>query len=184
LATTRSPDYTRDAVEALAPQTVLSRDRVCAYRGPCVIAAYRSRRIRTLLAIAASISIVVCLMVWPLLLKQKELLGTQTVVLDLRSRSVARGTEQNPSEPPLEIERKVSHLKIYLPLGSTDGEYGVRISRPNEKILFTTKGVAELHQGITSLSVDLSRGSARPGLYLLEIQKADSGWTAYPLRVR
>jgi hypothetical protein len=147
-------------------------------------AAYRSRRTRTLLAIAASILIVVSLTVWALLVKQKEPLGTQTAVLDLRNRSVARGTEQNPSEPPLEIERKVSHLKIYLPLGSSDGEYRMRISGPKERILFATKGVAKLQQGITSLSVDINWASASPGLYTLQIQKADSGWTPYPLRVR
>jgi hypothetical protein len=145
---------------------------------------YRSRRTRTLLAVAASILIVALLTGWALLLRQKEPLSAQTAVLDLRNRSIARGTEPNPAERPLEIARSVCHMEIYLPLGSEDGDYGIRISGPEEKIVFATKRVAKMQQGITSLSVDVNLSSASPGLYILQLQKVGSGWTSYPLRVK
>jgi hypothetical protein len=147
-------------------------------------AAYRRRRTRTLLAVAASILIVVLFAGWALILRQKEPLGTQSAVLDLRNRSIARGTEANPEEPPPEITRNVSHLKIYLPLGSSDGDYGIRISGPEEKILFATKGVANMQEGIMTLAVDVNLSSESPGLYVLQLQKAGSEWTSYPLKVR
>lgn len=147
-------------------------------------AANRNRRVRTVLALAASMMIVALVAGWAFFLRQKEPVGTERAVLDLRNRSIARGTEPNPAEPPLEMARKVSHLEIYLPLGSADGDYGVRISRPREKILFSTKGVANIKKGITSLAVNVNLSSASPGLYVLQLQKGDSGWTAYPLRLK
>jgi hypothetical protein len=147
-------------------------------------AAYHSRRTRTLLAIAASILIVAILAGWALFLRQKEPLVAETAVLDLRNRSIPRGAETNPSEPPLEIDRTVAHLKIYLPLGSSDGEYAIRISEPKEKMLVAKKAVASVQQGITSLAVDVNLSSASPGLYVLQFQKSGLGWTSYPLRVK
>ena len=91
-----------------------------------------------------------------LLHKRSETLSAQTAVLDLRDRSVARGTEANPEEPPLEIARTVSHVKIYLPLGSSDGYYEVRISDPQDRVLFSTNGIGSTQQGITSLVVDVN----------------------------
>jgi hypothetical protein len=128
--------------------------------------------------------IVACLAGWALVVRQKEPVGTETAVLDLRNRSAARGTEPNPADQPLEIARNVSRLEIYLPLGSSDGDYGIRISGPEEKILFATKGVAKMQEGITLLAVDVNLLSTSPGLYILQLQKAGSGWNSYALKVR
>jgi hypothetical protein len=147
-------------------------------------AAHQRRRTRTLLAIAASILFVVCLAGWAMFLRQKEPLVAQTAVLDLRNRSIARGTEANPAEPPLEIRRNVSHLKIYLPVGSSEGDYDIRISEPQEKTVVATKQTASNQQGITLLVVDINLSSASPGLYVLQVQKVGSAWTSWPLRVR
>src|SRR5437660_6243560 len=68
-------------------------------------AVYQRYRTRSVLAIAASILIVAILAGWALFLRQKEPLVAQTAVLDLRNRSIPRGTETNPEEPPLEIAR-------------------------------------------------------------------------------
>ncbi len=146
-------------------------------------AAYKRNRTRSVLAIAASILIFAILAGWALFLRQKEPLVAQTAVLDLRNRSIPRGTETNPAEPPLEIPRNVAHLKIYLPLGSSDGDYGIRISGPGEKILFATRAAASTEKGISSLAVDINLSSASPGLYLLQLQRSDSAWNSYPLRV-
>jgi hypothetical protein len=135
------------------------------------------------LAIAASILIVAILTGWALFLRQKEPLVAQTAVLDLRNRSIPRGTETNPAEPPVEIARNVAHLKIYLPLGSSDGDYGIRISGPGEEILFATRATASIQQGIPSLAVDINLSSLSPGLYVLQLQKSDSAWNSYSLRV-
>src|SRR5258707_10302483 len=99
-------------------------------------ATYRNRHTKTVLAIAASILIVALFAGWAFFLRQKAAVSTETAVLDLRNRSIARGTEPNPAERPLEIARNVSHLEIYLPLGSSEGDYGIRISGPEGRVVF------------------------------------------------
>ena len=101
--------------------------------------AHAWRRRRTLLAVAAGILLAVAVTGWAMLNKRIENLVTQTAVLDLRDRSPARGAEVNPAEPPLEIARSTSHLKLYLPLGSNEGDYEIEISRPDQKMLFAAK---------------------------------------------
>jgi hypothetical protein len=146
--------------------------------------AYESRRKRALLAIAASILVVGSIVGWALLQKHNEALVAQTVVLDLRNRSVARGTEALPNEPPLEIPRNASHLEIYLPLGSSDGPYDLRISTTKGSAIFFGKGIASVEQGVTRLPVDVNLSSAARDLNVLQIKKPDSEWMSYPLRIQ
>jgi len=145
---------------------------------------HESRRRRTLLAAAAAILLALAITGWALLHVRNENLIADIAVLDLRDRSPSRGVEANPSEPPLEISRRVSHLKIYLPVGSSEGDYDIRIMAREEKTLFATKGTASKQEGITSIAVDLNVSSASPGLYALQIRKFGFGWTPYPLRVK
>src|SRR5206468_4961169 len=99
---------------------------------------YRQRRMQTVLAIAASILIAVGVAGWALFFKQKGPVGVQSAVLDLRNRSVPRGSEANPGEQPLEVSRGVKHLNVYLPLGSAEGPYELRIAITTGSAIFTT----------------------------------------------
>jgi len=146
--------------------------------------AHELRRRQMVLAVAAGILLAVVVAGWALVHKRNENLMAQTAVLDLRNRSIARGAEANPAEPPLEISRSVSHLKIYLPVGSSEGDYAVRISAPAEKMVVTTEGTATNQQGITSLALDVNLSSTNPGLYILQLKKVGSEWTSYPVRVK
>jgi hypothetical protein len=147
-------------------------------------AAIRRRHMQTMLAVAASILIVAGVAGWALLLRQSKPTASQALVLDLRNRSVPRGPESNPAEPPLEIGRNVSRLEIYLPLGSSDGAYELSIRRQDGNSIFTGRGIAKVEQGITSLSAEVNLSSASPGLYLLQLRKVGSAWNSYPLQVR
>jgi hypothetical protein len=145
---------------------------------------HKLRQKRNFLAIAASILVVAGIAGWFLLQRHNEALIAQTVVLDLRNHSLARGTEPLPNEPPLEIPRTVSHLEIYLPLGSTDGSYGLRITTLNGHLLFSGEGVARIEQGATLLPIDVNLRSVDPALYVLQVQQNGSGWNSYPLRIK
>lgn len=146
-------------------------------------AAYRQRRARMIFAVAASVLIVVGLATWAMLRRHNNEQIARAVV-DLRDRSMARGTEPPPTEPPLEIPRNVSHLDIYLPLGSSDGPYDIRITSPNGKPLVSRSAGAKLDSGITSLEVNMNLSSANPGLYLFQLRKPGSDWNSYSLRIR
>jgi hypothetical protein len=147
-------------------------------------AGYRHRRMQTVLAIAASILIVVGVASWALFFKQKGPSAVQTAVLDLRNRSVPRGGELNPGEQPLELSRAVKHLNVYLPLGSAEGPYELRIATATGSAIFTTNGVASLNDGVTSIEAAVDLSSARSGRYVLQIRRPNSEWNSYPLLLR
>src|SRR5215472_5227436 len=133
--------------------------------------AFERQRRQRWLAAAAGILLVLSVTGWALVHKRNENLLAQTAVLDLRDRSISRGTEPNPAEPPLEISHRVLHLKIYLPGGSTEGDYAIRISAPGQKIVLATEGTATKQERITSLAFDAKLASVSPGLYVLQLQR-------------
>jgi hypothetical protein len=147
-------------------------------------AGYRHRRMQTVLAIAASILIVVGVAGWALFFKQKGPSAVQTAVLDLRNRSVPRGGELNPGEQPLEVSREVKRLDVYLPLGSAEGPYELRIAPTGGSAVFATSGVASLKDGVTSIEAAVDLSSASSGRYVLQIRKPNSEWNSYPLLLR
>ena len=146
--------------------------------------AYQQRRTRALLAIAASILIVVCLAGWALFIRQKEPFVAQTAVLDLRNRSIPRGSEPIPAGPPLEVRREVKRLTVDLPLGSAEGAYELRIATTAGNALLTTGSVASLKDGVTSIQVVVDLSSVPSGLYVFQIRKPNSEWNSYDLVLR
>ena len=142
------------------------------------------RRRRTLFALAASILVAVGISGWALVRRHNETVVAQTAVLDLRSHSVSRSPEPNPGEQPLELRRGFSQLNIYLPLGSPEGAYEVRIVTTSGDSLLNTGGLARLNEGVTSLQVRGDAIFARPGPYILQIRKPPSEWSSYPLVLR
>jgi hypothetical protein len=147
-------------------------------------AGYRHRRMQTILAIAASILIVVGVAGWALFFKKNGPPVVQTAVLDLRNRSVPRGGEANPGEQPLELSRTVKHLNVYLPLGSVEGPYELRIAITTGSAIFTTNGVASLKDGVTSIEAAVDLSSVSSGRYVLQVRRPNSEWNSYPLLLR
>ena len=116
--------------------------------------------------------------------RQEEPLVTQTAVLDLRDRSPQRGAEPGLALPPLEMARNMSHLEIYLPFGSNEGLYDVRLTTTQGESVLVAKGRAKLKQGLTSMGVDVPPSTIRQGRYILQIRKRGLEWSSFPLLVR
>lgn len=133
-------------------------------------------------AVAASVLIVVGLATWAMLHQHNS--GQIAAVVDLRDRSMARGTELPPTETPIQIPRNVSYLDIYLPLGSSEGPYDIRISGPEGGTIFAGQGTASIQQGIASLHFDPRPWPARPGMYTLQLRKTGSEWNSFPLKIQ
>ncbi|PYT94810.1 MAG: hypothetical protein DMG38_29300 [Acidobacteria bacterium] len=152
------------------------------------------------MAIAATIVMVASFAGWALLPRQKaplvlrpneptaprqeEPLVTQTTVLDLRDRSPQRGGEPSPAVPLLEMAHNVSNAQIYLPFGSDEGIYDVRIMTTQGEPLLVATGRAKLKQGLTSMGVDVPPSTIRQGRYILQIRKRGLEWSSFPLLVR
>jgi hypothetical protein len=151
-------------------------------------------------AIAAAILMVACIGGWALFLRQKqplvvkpkeplaptqeEPLVTETAVLDLRDRSPQRGAESGSALPPLEMARNASHPQIYLPLGSDEGLYDVRVTTTQGEPLLVVTGTAKVKQGLTSMGVDITPSTIDSGRFILKIRKRGSDWSSFPLVVR
>jgi hypothetical protein len=142
------------------------------------------QRRRTLFAFAASFLVAVGIASWVLIQRHNETVLSQTAVLDLRNRSASRSPEQNLGEQPLELRRRFPQLNIFLPLGSPEGAYEVRIVTTSGDSLLNTGCLARLNDGVTSLQVRGDAILARPGLYILQIRKPPSEWSSYPLVLR
>jgi hypothetical protein len=119
-----------------------------------------------------------------LLHKRNQSFVAQTAVLDLRDRSVARGGEPTPGEQPLELSRAVKHLNVYLPLGSAEGPYELRIATIAGSAVITTNRVASLKNGVTSIEAVVDLSSASSGQYVFQVRRPDSEWNSYPLMLR
>jgi hypothetical protein len=146
--------------------------------------AFERQRRQRWLAAAAGILLAVGVLGWALLHKRNESFVAQTAVLDLRDRSVARGGEPTPGEQPLELSRAVKRLSVYLPLGSAEGHYELRIATTAGGAIFTANGVASLKDGVTSMEAALDLSSAPSGRYVLQIRRPNSEWNSYPLLLR
>jgi len=145
---------------------------------------YQLHRKRTLLAIAASILVCASIGGWALVRWHNKTQTVQTAVLDLGNWSVTRGVEPNPGVKPLKVSREASRLSILLPLGSSEGEYEVRIAKQSGEALVTAIGTAKLSKGVTTLRVALRMSSVSPGTYILQIREAGLEWNSYPLVLR
>jgi len=109
---------------------------------------------------------------------------TETAVLDLRDRSVARG--QNPSDrgrAPLEIPRTAKHLVLDLPIGSKEGSYDVGLFTNTNGELLRATGMAELRDHVNRLRVDVDISSIRSGDCSLGIREPNLEWARYSIRV-
>jgi len=155
------------------------------YRDFCELRRVREvQRRRTLFAVAATILVAVGIASWVLIQRHNETVLSQTAVLDLRNRSVSRSPEPNLGEPPLELRRRFSQLNIYLPLGSPEGAYEVRIVTTSGDSLLNAGGTASLNDGVTVLLLSGKLSVARPGQHILQIRKPLSQWNSYPLVLR
>ena len=106
----------------------------------------------------------------------------QVVVLDLRNRGVTRGANSN-QEQDLDLPKGRLKLSIYLPIGSEEGDYEVRISGRQNHVV-PAKGKAAMQDHINILTVEVDTSSFSEGKYSLAIRQAGWGWNRYPLQLK
>ena len=146
--------------------------------------AHQRRRTQRLLAIAASILVVAGIAGWVLLQRHNETLVAQTAVLDLRNRSLPRGTESNPVEPPLVVSRAAAHWNIFLPFGSNDGPYDIRLLAGSGELLVSTKADAKLTEGVAVIQISVDLSSRSPGPCVLRLTRNGSQESSYVVELR
>ena len=107
----------------------------------------------------------------------------QVVVLDLRKRGVSRG-ENNNQDGDLDLPKGRLKLSIYLPIGSEEGNYEVRILGRQNQVLMTAKRKAQMQGHLNVLMVEADTSTFEAGGYRLAIREVGWGWNRFPLKVR
>ena len=144
--------------------------------------AIQRRRVLTWVAAAAILLFAVGGWLWVRARHSVE--STDTAVLDLRERSLARGqSEPGTDQAPLQISRAAKHLVLDLPIGSKEGLYDVGLFTETGDQILLAAGTAQLQNHITNLRVDVELSSVRPGPYLIGVRPPSVEWTRYPVRV-
>lgn len=101
--------------------------------------------------------------------------------MDLTKRGLARGKSNN-SQGELFLPKGRLRLSIYLPIGSEEGAYEVRISGRGGSL--RTKGQAAVRNHITVLTVGADTSAFEAGRYVLAIRQVGWGSCQYPLQVK
>ena len=76
------------------------------------------------------------------------------------------------------------HLNVYLPLGSAEGPYELRVTTTAGSAVFSTISVASLKNGVTSIQAVVDLSSAPSGQCVLQVRRPNSEWSSYPLMLR
>jgi hypothetical protein len=142
------------------------------------------QRRRVLLLVATAAVLLFAVGGWLWVRARRSVEATDVAVLDLRERSVARGQSQSEADQaPLEISRTTKHLVLDLPIGSKDGPYEVGLLTETGDQIVRATGIAQLHDHITDLRVDIDLSDLRAGAYSLGVRQPSLQWTRYPIRV-
>jgi hypothetical protein len=110
--------------------------------------------------------------------------AAQSARLDLRPLAVTRSEEQRVAAVPLVVPRGRVNATILLPVGSSPGEYDVRILDADLRARATAKGSAEIRNYITTLEAVIDVSALEAGDYQLTLRRDGSEWQMFPLRVR
>jgi hypothetical protein len=102
-------------------------------------------------------------------------------VLNLEGMSSTRGPVEAPPEVDLQRLPRKSRvaLSIYLPLGSDEGRYEVRLLRNANQIdypLRTYDGAASIRNGLTVLPIMADFSAFEPGTYVLAFRRTTETW--------
>ena len=142
------------------------------------------QRRRVLMFVATAAVLLFAVGGWLWVRARRSVEATDVAVLDLRERSVARGQSQSEADQaPLEISRTTKHLVVDLPIGSKEGPYDVGLLTGTGDQILRATGMAELHDHITDLRVDLDLSGVQAGAYSLGLRQAGVEWARYPIRV-
>ena len=110
----------------------------------------------------------------------------EVALVDLRNRSPVRGEQQpGPTETLVaSLPTRRLDLSVYLPIGSEEGRYEIRIVREAQTPLLTVGGATTLENRNVVLRLRTDLSGFAPGRYLLAVRKANFNWTYYPIALK
>ncbi len=105
------------------------------------------------------------------------------VILNL-TRSATRGETSTNDSQMIRVPARLLECRMTLPLGSSDGQYYVRVQRAAQsEVLKTAQGTAAINDGDVRLDVELDLSSMAAGRYLLSYRHAGESWHTVPIAI-
>ena len=102
--------------------------------------------------------------------------------VDLRPFGATRGTDRGRGTEPA-VRRDQLTLEVYLPPGSEEGRYELRIMNSDlQTVLGKTVEAALRHQVVT-ITTDADLRQLQPGRYTLALRPVGEDWSTYPITV-
>jgi hypothetical protein len=141
-------------------------------------------RRRTQIWLAAAAVFIFAIAGWFWVHTRPSVQMSETVVLDLRERSLARGENPNGAkEGDLEIPRTARHLIVDLPIGSREGSYDLALLNGAGDEVSRATGTAKLEDHVVILRADIDIRNLSPGPYFIGLRQLGPEWNRYPTRV-
>jgi hypothetical protein len=122
--------------------------------------------------------------VWFTIHSRYALVRSETAVLDLRGYSIERGRQPHAQQPQLEIDRRTSHLILYLPMGTEEGHYELALLKDTGDELLRATGIAQFEKHVVILKADIDLSSVPRDSYFLGVRLPGLEWVRFPVRVR
>ncbi len=117
--------------------------------------------------------------------KPVEMLAYTPMVLDLRSQAITRGSGRRHGKTTIpSVPRQRLELSIYLPVGSEEGKYQIRLLGETSAVLIETKGSARLENRRTILRLQMDFTQVPAGIHSLGIRQEEWNWAFYPILVQ
>ena len=105
------------------------------------------------------------------------------VMLNL-TRSATRGETSTNDSQMIRVPARLLECRLALPLGSSDGQYYVRVQRAvQSEVLKATQGNAIITDGDVRLDVELDLSNISAGRYLLSYRHAGDSWHPVPIAI-
>jgi len=142
---------------------------------------HRRRRAWRFAGIAASVVLAAGILAWFVLKVSFGPTRLEPVTVDLTAWATVRGPENNPPNPPVQLQRGYLSMTVYLPLGSEPGTYDIEIVRGSGQPTWSAQREAKIEYSKTTLRVQVDLRHFAPGSYSLAFRRQDQSWTYIPL---
>ena len=108
--------------------------------------------------------------------------ATTLARVDLRPFAATRGNERGRGTEPA-VRRDRLTLEVYLPPGSEEGRYELRIMNSDLQTVLGKTVEAALRDQVVTITTDADLRPLQPGRYTLALRPVGEDWSTYPITV-
>ena len=146
-----------------------------------------SRHARLILAVSALAIVFAAAAPWLWRRVHPRSQSERAAVLDLREWAALRGNQSpaaTASRAKLELPHTRLRVTVYLPSGSSPGDYQLQVLDASGKAAAASRDAAKPEGNDMTLHLNLDLSRLTPGHYSLALRRETLEWNYYPLEIR